>query len=157
MSAVTFRANASDQEMQLAALAFNKLVGMLQGTLTTGLPGLLTGVPEPGPFFDEQFRRLEAHTLVLHSIGGPAATILPLREKTAALLADLGALSNAVGREGGRLPPSLDPPIGRVFTALAGVAEALHLDTHPLERAHALIREFLPHLERLPAELAARP
>ena len=156
MNAVNFRANAFEQETQLAALAFGKLVGMLQGALTIGLPGMVTGVPEPGPFFDEQFRRIEAHALVLHSISGHAATVVPLREKTASLLAELGALSQAIGRAEGRLPPPLDQPIERVFAALAGVAGVLRLDTHSLDRTRATIGEFLPHLERLPAELAAR-
>ena len=68
-------------ELHLAQLSCLKLVKLLQGTLSIGLPSLVTGVPDPQRFLGERFRVMEALAIVLGTVAGRpviAETILQL-------------------------------------------------------------------------------
>lgn len=82
-------------ELRLAQLACAKLVGLLQGTLSIGLPALVTGVPEPRGFLDDRFRVMIGFALVLHSVSGKPGSqhdIQRLRERSQDVLTALDEL-----------------------------------------------------------------
>src|SRR5258708_3033326 len=75
-------------ELTLARLACAKLTGMVQGTFSIGIPALLSGVPDPRVFFEEQFRALNGFAIVLHSVAckpGGQQTISRLRTQSGAI------------------------------------------------------------------------
>lgn len=82
-----------------AQTACIKLVKLLQGTLSVGLPSLVTGFPDSRLFFDEAFHVMEAYATVLQTIGGKASAtelILHLRRCS-------GELHNEIRRLRGEL------------------------------------------------------
>lgn len=73
----------NEDEFQLADLSSIKLVKRLQGTLSIGVPALVTGGPDPRNFFPEQFRKMNAHCVVLGTISGKieaTESLLKLRQ-----------------------------------------------------------------------------
>jgi hypothetical protein len=79
-------------DLHLAQLACARLVGLVQGAVSIGLPALVTGRPEPETFLQDQFRVIQAFALVLHTVCWPAGNtqaIQRLREKSGKLLSAL--------------------------------------------------------------------
>jgi hypothetical protein len=62
------RTTAFLDELHLGQLACAKLIGLLQGSLSIGLPALVTGFPEPRSFLEERFRVMSGFAIVLNSI-----------------------------------------------------------------------------------------
>src|SRR5687768_1855161 len=110
---------------------------MVQGVLATGLAAASHGWTEAGAFFEDQFRMLHAHALVLHGIGGPAELVSPLRERAAALLASLEQLEAAIGEAGGA-GQRLERPVKEVLDSLDAVAALLSLEDAGVGRARAV-------------------
>ncbi len=138
---------------QLAALAFRKLVGLVEGTLTIGLFGLQGGIPEPGPFFEGQLRLLDAHALVLHACGAPADLVHAGRERTSAVCAALDRLRRAL-REPDVSMLGLEGPVRDLFDALDAVAALRSLDAGPSEKTRAIITQVMRSLAAEPAARA---
>lgn len=57
-------------ELRLAQLATAKLARLVQGTVSIGLPALITGVPDPHSFLEDQFRVMNSLGIVLHTVSG---------------------------------------------------------------------------------------
>jgi hypothetical protein len=82
-------------ELRLAQLACTKLAGIVQGTVSVGLSGVVTGVPDPRVFLDDQFDVMIGYGRVLHTIAGTPAgqqEIARLRERSQAVLTALAKL-----------------------------------------------------------------
>jgi hypothetical protein len=84
-------------ELHLAQLACAKLARLVQGAVSIGLPALVTGLPEPRVFLEEQFRVMTGFALVLHTISGkPDSQHVThrLRERSRAVLTTLDNLQH---------------------------------------------------------------
>jgi hypothetical protein len=76
-SVIDTRSAVFGADVQLAGLCCTRLVGLLQGTVSVGLPTLATGIPDPNSFFPDQFERMDAYSVVLGTVSGkPIATEL---------------------------------------------------------------------------------
>jgi len=85
-------ATSNSSELLLAQLACAKMVGLLKGVVSIGLPAIVTGVPDPRPFLQDQFRVVTSFAIVLHTVSWPVGNvheILRLREKSGKLLSVL--------------------------------------------------------------------
>ncbi len=110
-------------ELHLAQLACAKLARLVQGTVSIGLPALITGIPEPRAFLEEQFRVMTGFALVLHTVSGKPGSqqvILRLRDRSRAVLTSLDSLLHHLLEH---LESSDGPP--RTFQAAQDAASAL--------------------------------
>lgn len=143
-------------ELWLAQLACAKLVRILEGALSIGLPALSTGVPEPRAFLEERFRILSAFATVLHSISGkPGGTQegLSIRVESKKLLSameDLRShLLNCADNEKvaqGTLE-SARLSVTALFDAMDEYARLIALDNSCISSAKAVIQQVFDSLQ----------
>jgi hypothetical protein len=154
-------------EIRLAQLACAKLAGLLQGTLSIGLPALVTGVPDPRTFLEERFRVMSGFAIVLHSISaksGSQQETLRLRDRSGEVSRGLEDLRRHLLDH---LDPSVNPPLtyqsardsaSTVCDALAEYGDLLELDRSHISKVKAVILAVCAGVEdmRRVAETASR-
>lgn len=90
---------AEVDDTRLAQLACLKLAGMVQGAISVGLPGVVSGTPDPRAFFDAHLEVLTGYARVLHTSGGTSdrhEETLRLRERSKAVLTALASFRRAL-------------------------------------------------------------
>ncbi len=154
-------------ELSLARLTCAKLVGLVQGTLSIGLPALITGVPDPQVFLEERFRVMNAFAIVLHTISGKPGSqqeILRLRSRSREIssgLEHLQRLSSVL------LDPSEDQPAAlrsaresasALCDAIAEYGDLIDLDRTRITTVQHVVLEVFEGVERMTkvAETSAR-
>lgn len=133
------------EELQLAHLAFVKLNNLLEGTLSVGLPALVTGVPEPCVFLDERFPVLESYAVVLHSTRRNTNAI---QDALNALHLRLSALVSTGDFTLSALQSS-QAAFNDVCDALEEFARQTSLDASPLSNMKSVILKIFEGLESL--------
>lgn len=145
-------------ELRLAQLACAKLAGLVQGTLSIGLPALVTCVPEPRGFLEDQFRVMTGFALVLHSVSGKPGgqhEILRLRERSRDVLTALDDLRRRLeehldspGQRSGGFDPARHAAVA-LFDALGAYADLTHLDRSRITKVKDVVRQVFDGVERL--------
>ena len=146
----TTKTTIPPDELRLAQLACAKLAELVQGTLSIGLPALVTGVPNPQVFLEDQFRVLTAFAEVLHVVSGKPGNqeeILRLRYRSGAVASGLEHLRR-------RLMECLDPSQTLPLTletarhsasalcdAIAGYGDLIQLDRSRIEKVKCVVVE----------------
>jgi hypothetical protein len=117
-----------ENELHLARLCCAKLTGILQGTISIGLPALICGKPDPQVFLPEQFDVMDAHVVAMSKISGNMRTpeaFWRLRECAGTLRDELRRLQHEI--DSVQLT-SISPPNGvfdRVRDAIVRVCDQL--------------------------------
>jgi hypothetical protein len=157
MTAPTASAIPPD-ELRLAQLACGKLAGLVEGTLSIGVPALVSGVPAPRPFIETQFRILTGFAIVLNSVAaapGGQAVILHLRENSGAVLAALETLESLLleylARPGHATRPLTAARAAALALcdAIADYAEQVQLDGSRVGRAKEIASRVFDEVERM--------
>jgi hypothetical protein len=140
-------------ELHLAQLACVKLVKLLQGTLSIGLPSLVTGVPEPQQFLRERFRVMEALAIVLGTVAGRpvvAEAILQLKQYSDELQAELQQLHRELLSAQRTISESSPDSFGqakdttgRLFEIAAALARFLKIETPLVSETKGMALQLL--------------
>jgi hypothetical protein len=148
----------SSDELRLAQLACVKLVGLVRGALSIGLPALVTGIPDPRTFLQDRFRVVNAFVLVLHTVSWPAGNaqeVLRLREKSGKLLSLLADFQRqlSVAPDPSALGPSnlrsAKQTAQAFFDAIGEYANLIQLDGAQIVKAKAAVVEIFDAVEEL--------
>jgi hypothetical protein len=151
-------------ELRLAQLACLKLAKLVQGTLSLGLPAMVTGIPEPRAFLEQQFRVMTPFALVLSAVSGTGTQeALHLREKSEDVSAALNDLQsslfgylNLADRQLSALGPARQF-FSALCDSLAAYATLVRLDRAPIVKVQSVGMQVFDALGTLDTPRASSP
>lgn len=144
------------EDLRLAQDACAQVAARVQGTVSVGLPGLVTGLPEPRPFIEQQFRTTTDLAYVLHAVSGKPEgqeELLRLRDCSRTVLTTLDNLRYCLLN---LLDSSAPHPAGfqaareaalALYAALDEYAALVELDRTRIAGMRAIVLQVLEGVE----------